>query len=177
MSPLYYYIKSLKYFLSFKPPVVIDLSSIDIIIAQKPLYLLSWTFARFYKLKILELNKTYYSKSGSVILKIPDSTNSITLIVSTIWHKRQFIRPLKKMKLEDAIAQLLIGALNPMKTFPVNLQSAVISKMTGHVLIPIVNLKTKPIEISQALKPQRIDIKPPFLIKEQINYSSQSCSI
>ena len=82
--PLFYWLKSLaSEAFYFKSPSISRLETLDFVIEDKMLFMLSWEFAGKYKLSIPQLKKSYRSSVGSVVIKLPTDTNSIHLKIKT----------------------------------------------------------------------------------------------
>src|SRR5690349_4990238 len=97
-----------------RKPTISRLDYLDIVIQDKMLFLISWQFPRKYRLKISKHHKTYFSASGSVVVKLPPYTKSIHLTVSSVWRKTKITVPLKKVALDPQTAKWLIQQFNPM---------------------------------------------------------------
>jgi len=132
--PLIHYCKRALY---FQKPVIYQLEYVDIVIAEKALFLVSWKFADKYKLSMPPLKKKYRSSRGSVVLKLPIHIDDIKLIVSTWWRKKEYTIHLKKIQLEPAIAEQLVQQFKPMAMLKLENANIGIIKKLSHTIIPV----------------------------------------
>lgn len=98
----------------FKQPVIYKLNYVDVLIKEKGLFLISWQFADNYKLSIGGIKKTYRFREGSVVLKMPQHVTELKLVISTWWRTKEYKIHLKKVQVDQAIANQLIQQLKPM---------------------------------------------------------------
>src|SRR5688500_3670343 len=95
-------------------PRVLALECIDLVIEDHALLLLSWEFAKAYKVSVPLVKKKYRLRHGSVVLKIPADANTITVFVHNTWRKKRFAFELKKIVMDKETANVLIRELHLM---------------------------------------------------------------
>ena len=109
---------------------------------------MSWQFPNRYHLHITELNKSYTSKNGTIILKVPTHINKIGIIINTTWRKKTIKIDLKRVPLTKEVSELLIQQLNPLFIPDVMLKAFHIN---GHlkptIKIPTTNYQNNSIQI------------------------------
>jgi hypothetical protein len=144
----------------FRKPRFIEIHHIDLIIEDRPFFLITWHLKNVLKLKILPLKKNYWENACSVIIKLPENTNIVYVKASNIWRSSKLKIILKHTRLNEATSQLLIQ--KPSQPDPV-----LIKKVT----VLIQNMRANPIPSSITLKRTYIRIKNIFhLIKTKFNY-------
>lgn len=105
----------------FKKPFVKRIESVDLVIEDKMLFMMSWEFAGHYKLKIPLVKKSYKARVGSVVIKIPPDTNYIYIKVKSWWRTSHYTFYLTRLKLDALTARQIIRKLKPFNELLLNI--------------------------------------------------------
>lgn len=149
-----------RFLFSFRKPVVYNLEHLDIVIENKPLLLLSWSCKRSYFISIKPLKRRYRNKELSVVLKVPTHIDHINVIISTIWRKRVFRIALRKLKLNQDTAQVLIHQFKPMKMPAVKQSEIQLRKLPKVIGTPLPVLRNR----NPVLKSSQIEMQSNKLV-------------
>lgn len=135
----------------FRKPKFAELDFVDLIIEDKPLFLIAWKIKNGYSIKLNPLHKTVRKVEGSFISELPPNTNSIELIASNFWRKNKRRIYLKHTKLNDVASQALIQQFKPLST--VEISDLIISTKNCNAIIKQANIQTRPFAITMKYNP------------------------
>jgi hypothetical protein len=78
---------SFRTIIHFRKPATVSIDYIPLLVQQKPVLLLSWSFPHAYSLQLKPLKKTYHQASGAYILRLDENCEEITLTIKSFWRK------------------------------------------------------------------------------------------
>ena len=111
--------RPLRFLFVFKKPVFIQMDYVDLVVDNRPLFVVCWYATSLYKLKIKPVKRSFFKKQGSFILQIPKETDVVEIIASNFWRRTNLIVPLKHIELDDKTSSLLIQKFKPLKTLEI----------------------------------------------------------
>jgi hypothetical protein len=103
-----------RYFFNFKKPVFTELDFIDLVVDEKPLFLIVWRSKNAHLLKIKSFKK-YRKSEGSVILLIPSSSNHLTIQLKNIWRSIELRVDIQHTQLDEKTASFLLDKIKQVK--------------------------------------------------------------
>lgn len=112
-APLKSFPHWLKYLFNFRKPVFESFDCIDIIIEDKPLFLLTWRICNGYLVKLKSLKKSIVDAEGSAVIKLSPRQNKIIIEAKNFWRKTSLEIPLVKYRLDKKTADELITSFKP----------------------------------------------------------------
>jgi hypothetical protein len=107
-----------RYFFLFKEPCFEHLDFIDLVIDDKPIFMVAWQLKWASTVRIRPVTKSYRKKEGSVLLHVPHNIQSVEIIASNFWRKKRKTVYFKHTRLDDAAARFLIKHFKPLTTVP-----------------------------------------------------------
>lgn len=78
---------SFRTIIHFRKPATVSIDYIPLLIQQKPVLLLCWSFPHAYSLRLKPLKKTYHQASGAYILRLKEDCDELTLTIKSFWRK------------------------------------------------------------------------------------------
>lgn len=99
-----------RYFFNFRKPEFTEIDFIDLVIDNKPLFLLVWKSRNAHVLKIKSV-KTYRKSKGSVIILIPSSKNNLVIQLKNIWRSKKVKVDIQHIQLDNKTASLLLNKI------------------------------------------------------------------
>lgn len=156
-----------------------ELDFIDLIIDDKPIFLISWKTENAHRLKIKSIKKSNYGPNGSVILRLPRKLDQLIIIVSNIWRKQVLHVQLMHTELDTTTASFLLKEIKhvqlngeiiwrtPLSGLDVHVNSIIIKRIIAGFRNLTPSLKNYSLDINQ-IKPS-IYINP-VLQTQRIKY-------
>jgi hypothetical protein len=132
----------------FSKPRFLNLDSIDIVVEDKLLFLVSWKAKRHHKIKIDRPRRTYHNHETAIILKLSPDTRGLTITLESFWRKNRYTFQPKKIKLDKETAQHLIRQFKPVEMLSLNIPIANSPKIFRDTNIPVVVLKNRSVTIT-----------------------------
>ena len=99
-EPLHRIYRCLRLLFHYRAPKLEHLDYLDVVVAQNPLLLISWNTKYPYLIKIPIVKKRYYTRSGSVLLKLPAGLQSIDVHVWSLWRKRTYVLAINSIAID-----------------------------------------------------------------------------
>jgi hypothetical protein len=160
-----------RYLVLFKKPSLSSLDYIDIIIEEKPVFLISWSAKNAYKVKLKPFNTTYWKKQVSLLLQTPPQLAFVELIVSNLWRDTKIKIELKHTKLDDKTASLLLKHFNPL-SYNIQVNRKNVPRFSKKLVL---SKKLKSVKTSTVLvKPAKIHLVNKFSIFiNKLQYTKQ----
>lgn len=104
-----------RYFFNFKRPVFTELDFIDLVIDEKPLFLIVWQSKNAHLLKIKSF-KNYRKSEASVIVLIPSSVNHLTIQLKNIWRSIELRVDIHHTQIDEKTASFLFDKIKQVKS-------------------------------------------------------------
>lgn len=140
----------IKRLFDFGKPKFLNLDYIDIVVEEKALFLISWKFKRYHKVKINPLNKTYNNHETAIVVKLPASTAELIITLHSFWRKRKYCVLLKKVKLDKTISQHLIMRFKPVHMLKLKTASPSSIHTLRHTNLPTIALQKLEFKINKS---------------------------
>lgn len=104
----------LRYLFNFRKPVFTELDFVDLVIDDKPLFLIAWKSENAYLLNIKSFAK-YYKGEGSAIILISSSTNELTIKLKNIWRSTTLKIDVLHIQIDQRTASFLLDNIKQVK--------------------------------------------------------------
>jgi hypothetical protein len=119
----------LRFVFVFRCPAFTELNCIDIVIDNKPLFLLTWQLRRGYYVKLRPTGRRFQFSTGAAVIKLPPSADAVTIIAGNLWRKRKEKVLLSHYQLNDAAAAEIIQRLRPFDTMETKIPAGRVRKV------------------------------------------------
>jgi hypothetical protein len=104
----------LRYLFNFKRPVFTELDFVDLVIDEKPVFLIVWKSENAHLLKIKSFAK-YYKEEGSAIILIPSTSNELTIKLKSIWRSTTLKVDILHTQIDQRTAAFLLDKIKQVK--------------------------------------------------------------
>lgn len=153
--------EALKFLFIFKKPFFEKLDFIDVIIDNRPFFLVAWELRSGYKINIKEPSKTVKKTSSAVILKLHPSMEIITLTACNLWRKRSIDITLHHTEVDSATAAAFIQQLDPIQTLSAKERNIAVKNTSLTSIKNIIHIKFTVIHFPSTLHFKNESLKYP----------------
>jgi hypothetical protein len=123
----------IRWLFSFRKPRFIECEFVDILIEEKPLFLIVWKLDGGYKICLKGTGIKLREKSGAKIIMLGNMPGSIRLTAHSFWRSTTVIISLKYIKLDDKSAAALLRELQNPTSLEVKNLVPYLSCMVPHI--------------------------------------------
>lgn len=104
----------------FKKPRVINLSYLHVFIKDRPTLFIVWEIKNVWSVKLIPINRNYYSTQQAIIISIPKDQQLLTLKASNFWRKKNVKLNLCAVQLDELATAQLIQGFRPLNKIGVS---------------------------------------------------------
>ncbi len=130
----------IRWLFTFRKPRFIECEFVDILIEEKPLFLIIWKLDGGYKICLKGTGIRFREKSGAKVIMLGNMPGSIRLTAHSFWRSTTVIIPLKYIQLDDKSARALLRELKNPTSLEVKNLVPYLSCIVPH--IPLLKLQT-----------------------------------
>lgn len=123
-------------------PGFINLDYINMIIEDKMLLLLCWEIQNYARISIPILKKSYSAEQSAILVRLPEGTTSIELVVRSAWRKRKYTIPVRMLQLDRETSAHLVQQLVPFLMQTIKQDPVMIRQFIRQVDTPSITVKT-----------------------------------
>lgn len=160
---------------NFKRPQFTQLDFIDLVIDDKPIFLLTWQSSNAHSLIIQSICK-YRLSQGSIIVQIPASLDHLTLRLKNTWRSTRLDVTILHTRLDQKTASMLLKQIRRVKSNGELIWETPLSALVFHntqLTIPKTITGTK--RTRPAINKPQLNIKSvyPFISKQPVLQSQK----
>lgn len=100
-------LKKLRQLFDFHQPRFLHLDCIDLVLENRSLLLLSWDTAHAVKIRLRPGKTTFWQSTGAAICSLPTGTDSVDIILYSVWRSTKTSFRLKRIAIDHQTLQYL----------------------------------------------------------------------
>jgi hypothetical protein len=139
--------KNIQMLWNLRKPRFKNLDFVDLIIDEKPLFLLAWELSNGNGIRIINPSGLYRNPEGSIVITIPKDLDTITVTAFNYWRKNSVTVRLKHTQLDTETAASLIQNLRVFNTVKIKQSPLHVNIAQPGLRQTIIHLNTSGISI------------------------------